>query len=45
LQQDAVDEAEDRGVCADAERECDDRNQSESWLLQQNPRAVSKVLE
>src|SRR5262249_30964408 len=44
-QQNAVHETEDRGVGADAERECDDRNERDRRLLQQNARAITKILE
>ena len=44
LQQQRVDDAEDRGVRADAERQRGDGDEAEARRAQQQPRAVAKVL-
>ena len=45
LEQDAVNEAEDRGVGADAERQREDRDRCKSRTLRQGSPAVTQVLE
>ena len=44
-QENAVDQAEDGGVGADAEAERDDRDGGEAFVLQQHSQAVADVLE
>ena len=44
LKQRGVDEAEDRGVGADAERERQDGGDGKAWLLSQHARGVAHVL-
>src|SRR5262249_43394062 len=43
-QNQCIDEAEDRRIRANPERECKDSNQRKTWLLQQPSRAVTQVL-
>jgi len=43
--QNAVDDAEGRNVGADAERECDHRNEQEAGALEQDAERVSQVLD
>jgi hypothetical protein len=42
-QQDTVDQTKDGCVCADAQRECHDRDQSDRGLLQQNACTITKI--
>ncbi len=44
-QQHGIDDAEDRRVRADAQRQREDGNQGESGILQQHSRAVTKILQ
>ncbi len=43
VQQDAVDHAEDGGICADSECERKQRDESEAGGLPQHPQAVQEV--
>ena len=43
-EQDRVDDSEDRGVCADAEREREDRDQSEPRRFAQLAKGVAEVV-
>ena len=44
LEQESVDDAEDRGVCPDAERERDDRNRRERRVLNQLPQREAEIV-
>ena len=45
MKQDAVDDAEDGGRAGNAERERDERGESEARILEEHPQAVAKIVD